>query len=131
MKTEITIGNYRCFSEQRPARFVVGDGETAFVGINNSGKSTLLKFFFEMRGLWNTITHADTLAEALKGKPQSFGMASGKHVLHSFHSRSPMGMKIKISSDINSYMAGGGRYGYDHNRHYLPKELVIDIPHAT
>ena len=60
----ITIKNYRCFSDSRPARFTLKNGLTSFIGVNNVGKSSLLKFFYEFRDLFrigftnNTITTA-------------------------------------------------------------------------
>ena len=55
MWAEVRVANYRCFSEQRPATIVIADGETAIVGANNSGKSTLLKFFYEMRAYFTAL----------------------------------------------------------------------------
>ncbi len=49
MQFEIEIKNYRCFSDEKPAKFIVQPGFTAFVGVNNSGKSALLRFFYELR----------------------------------------------------------------------------------
>jgi ABC-type cobalamin/Fe3+-siderophores transport system ATPase subunit len=73
MDVELTIKNYRCFPDSRPARIVVRDGFTAFLGVNNSGKSTLLKFFYELRGMFNTLSVANqSLADALRGMPQTF-----------------------------------------------------------
>ena len=46
---EFTIKNYRCFSQENPLKFTLREGLTAFVGPNNAGKSTILKFFFEFR----------------------------------------------------------------------------------
>ena len=51
---EIIAKNYRCFSSAHPLRFEVVDGVIAFVGTNNSGKSTILKFFYEFRDLLGT-----------------------------------------------------------------------------
>lgn len=56
MKAEFTIKNYRCFSDQEPLRFTLEEGFTAFVGPNNSGKSSILKFFFEFRELWRSLS---------------------------------------------------------------------------
>ena len=47
MDAELTLKNYRCFSDESPARFSLRRGFTAFVGVNNSGKSSLLRFFYE------------------------------------------------------------------------------------
>src|SRR3954466_5099135 len=53
MKTaRLTIKNYRGFSDHTPVRIEVGEGLTALLGPNNSGKSSLKLFFFEMRELF-------------------------------------------------------------------------------
>jgi ABC-type cobalamin/Fe3+-siderophores transport system ATPase subunit len=46
---DIELKNYRCFARERPARFRIGRQFTGFVGANNAGKSTLLRFFYELR----------------------------------------------------------------------------------
>ncbi len=51
LDVDITIKNYRCFSETPPARIALKPGFTAFVGPNNGGKSTILRFFHEFRPL--------------------------------------------------------------------------------
>ena len=53
-KTTLTVKNYRCFSDAHPLRFDVGDGFTAFVGPNNSGKSSILKLFYELRPVFRS-----------------------------------------------------------------------------
>lgn len=57
MKAEFVIKNYRCFSDEHPLEFTLEDGFTGFVGPNNSGKSSILKFFFEFRALWESSSH--------------------------------------------------------------------------
>jgi ABC-type ATPase involved in cell division len=68
---KISISNYRCFSRSDPATVDLDRGFTALVGPNNSGKSSFLKFFFEFRQLFRSIS-AQTLGEALTGKLQGF-----------------------------------------------------------
>jgi len=46
---EITLRNYRVFSQQNPVEFRVSSGITFLLGINNIGKSALLRAFFELR----------------------------------------------------------------------------------
>lgn len=47
---EITLKSYRCFQEPSPVKLTLTPGKTtALVGKNNSGKSTLLRFFYEFR----------------------------------------------------------------------------------
>lgn len=41
----VTLKNYRCFADSEPARLRIQAGVLAFVGPNNSGKSSLLRFF--------------------------------------------------------------------------------------
>jgi ABC-type Mn2+/Zn2+ transport system ATPase subunit len=64
MKIKITLKNYRCFSDSNPARFSLQKGFTSFIGVNNSGKSSLLKFFYEFRNLFGHLSHIGTLGSA-------------------------------------------------------------------
>jgi energy-coupling factor transporter ATP-binding protein EcfA2 len=49
MEIDLRIENYRCFPTGSPAFLRLTKGFSAFIGVNNSGKSSLLKFFYEMR----------------------------------------------------------------------------------
>ena len=51
----VTLKNYRCFEDRNPAAVTIGKGFTAFIGPNNSDKSSFLRFFHEMRGLLGAI----------------------------------------------------------------------------
>ena len=74
MQIELTLKNYRCFPDTRPMRISLEDGLTAFIGVNNSGKSSLLKFFYEFRNLFGSLrAPSDGIVTALqKGNP-TFG----------------------------------------------------------
>lgn len=52
MSIQITVKNYRCFDDANPLRLEIDNGFIALVGPNNSGKSSCLKFFYELRNLW-------------------------------------------------------------------------------
>lgn len=52
---EITLKNYRCFSESAPTKIEIQQGFTALVGTNNSGKSSFLRFFNEFRILFHQL----------------------------------------------------------------------------
>lgn len=56
MSVEITLKNYRCFSDTNPATFTLEKGFTGFVGVNNSGKSSVLKFFYEFRDIFQKLS---------------------------------------------------------------------------
>ncbi|MBD1914845.1 MULTISPECIES: ATP-binding protein [Cyanophyceae] len=53
---KVSIKNYRCFSDLQPAAFRIKAGFTSFVGPNNSGKTSLLKFFYEVRALFKLLS---------------------------------------------------------------------------
>jgi predicted ATPase len=59
---DLTLKNYRCFLDAHPARFRVRPGITAFVGVNNAGKSSLLKFFYEFRPLFGSLAQTGPTA---------------------------------------------------------------------
>ena len=65
MNVEITLKNYRCFPDTSPATFTVRTGMTAFVGANNSGKSALLKFFYEFRNLFANLANIGPLRDGI------------------------------------------------------------------
>lgn len=75
MKIKITLKNYRCFSDSNPARFSLQKGFTSFIGVNNSGKSSLLKFFYEFRDLFRRLSHLDTLLYVMRGNDSHFDLA--------------------------------------------------------
>jgi ABC-type branched-subunit amino acid transport system ATPase component len=52
-KITITIKNYRCFIA--PATIEIGKSLTAFVGANNAGKSSILRFLREFRMLFQVV----------------------------------------------------------------------------
>lgn len=64
----ITIKNYRCFTDDTPFKFKLRNGFTAFVGPNNSGKSTSLKFFYELRQLWEHLRNGNRLLNLTREK---------------------------------------------------------------
>jgi hypothetical protein len=67
MDVEVTVRNYRCFSDT-PVRFALKKGLQAFVGVNNSGKSCLLRLFYELRPVFGTLTNPwSTLASQNQG----------------------------------------------------------------
>jgi energy-coupling factor transporter ATP-binding protein EcfA2 len=58
----LRIGNYRCFSREKPIEFRFGRGITAFVGTNNSGKSAILRFLHDVRPsipFWAALSRPD------------------------------------------------------------------------
>jgi recombinational DNA repair ATPase RecF len=56
---ELSVRNYRCFGDE-PSRIRISDGFTALIGINNSGKSSLLRLPYELRRLFGLISSGST-----------------------------------------------------------------------
>jgi len=68
MDINLTIENYRCFPKDRPASLKLTKGFSAFIGVNNSGKSSLLKFFYEMRSVFTQMsTNMNVIQQMLQG----------------------------------------------------------------
>jgi len=75
MPWQITLRNYRCFTDSEPTSFILESGVTAFLGANNSGKSSIIRFFYEFRDLFRRIsTDMDTLRSAANQTTISFGL---------------------------------------------------------
>jgi ABC-type cobalamin/Fe3+-siderophores transport system ATPase subunit len=72
----LTLKNYRCFEDTAPAVVDFRGGAVAFVGPNNSGKSSLLKFFYEMRSILTALADANILV-SLAGSGTQLGSAIG------------------------------------------------------
>ena len=66
MHVEIILKNYRCFSDSKPVKFSLDKGFISFVGANNSGKSTILKFFYEFRGIFKILSDQRNLVKFTK-----------------------------------------------------------------
>lgn len=55
VKGKIILRNYRCFDWDNPAILEFGDGFSAYVGANNSGKSSALRSIYELRTLFQQL----------------------------------------------------------------------------
>jgi hypothetical protein len=69
----ISVKNYRPFEDRDPARISIGPGFTAFIGPNNSGKSSFLKLFYELRNVWTMLSEPTNYRNLLKD--QAFGVS--------------------------------------------------------
>ena len=97
MNIEITVANYRCFSDAHPARFTIGPGFTGVVGVNNSGKSSLLRFLYDFRELFQLFHKTETVRMLANKAPYGFG--GGSQLLDTLSNHNSRPMKIAIKSD--------------------------------
>lgn len=54
-KVRITVKNYRPFTDDNPLQIDLASGFTALVGQNNTGKSSFVKLFYELRNFWGGV----------------------------------------------------------------------------
>jgi AAA domain, putative AbiEii toxin, Type IV TA system/AAA ATPase domain len=89
MAVQLTIKNYRCFAS--PVTVELSKGLTAFVGINNAGKSAFMRFLLEMRHLFWMIQDPSAFVQSLSSPtPTSF---NALHVID----------QQEIFSNLNTY----------------------------
>lgn len=126
MAVEVTLKNYRCFSDEHPAQFRLGDGISAFIGANHAGKSSLLKFFYEFRNLFARLANGE-FVNASRGSIafDYMGVADQTEVFCNLNSRdltielNPLGglgsvdhFRLVVARGTNSatlYVRAGGR----------------------
>src|SRR5262245_34589999 len=95
MEIDVTVKNYRCFADEKPLRLALRDGFTGFLGANNAGKSSALRFFYEFRGLFQQLSNQDALIAAGRGNA-SFDYRSILDAAEVFHNRNNRGIEISL-----------------------------------
>jgi ABC-type multidrug transport system ATPase subunit len=91
----IDLANYRCFGD-KPASIELKRGITAIIGANNSGKSTLLRFFYEFRPLFEMLRHPANLVSAVKGELGIPALPAVKDIFQLFHKRNDRDLVVRI-----------------------------------
>lgn len=121
MHVDLTLKNYRCFPDSNPARLALRKGFTGFIGPNNSGKSSLLKFFFEFRNLLHQIAApSNEFLEALKGRSMAFspqGISDMPELFSNANDR-PLVLELDFSSSPDDGEAA---------RQMAPARLVVEV----
>lgn len=93
----LTIKNFRCFDDSDPAQLTLKSGVTALVGPNNAGKSSLLRMFFELRGLFALVAGTPGAVQAwLRGQNAGFGLAGVPDPLAILHDGNHRPMTLRI-----------------------------------
>ncbi len=122
---DLKIKNYRCFSDHRPVHIAMRKGFTALIGVNNSGKSALLEFLFDLRDIFGQMANNSNLwVNALRpGNSFNFAKAisirDASELFCNANSRD-MTIELSISKELNQ----------DCNA-YLPDRIVLTIANRT
>lgn len=67
----LTVKNYRCFPDTHPLRLDIAPGFVSFVGINNAGKSSILRLIWECADIFRWLSEPiGNVVSALSGIPQ-------------------------------------------------------------
>jgi ABC-type Mn2+/Zn2+ transport system ATPase subunit len=99
MDIEVTVSNYRCFADE-PIRFALRDGLQSFVGVNGSGKTCILRLFYELRQVFSQLLHPAVYSAALTGTIQSGTLPNFNHMPtvkdpdEIFHDRNSRDLKV-------------------------------------
>lgn len=111
MLCRITIKNYRCFTDQTPAVFELDECFTAIVGPNNSGKSSLLRMFYEFRHLWTVLSSVSLLVSSWSTdnqivmvhgpNPQNQGI-DDPHEVFSDSNKRPLSLRFEFPTQAGS-----------------------------
>lgn len=126
MQVELVIKNYRCFPDTRPAHITLKKGFTAFVGINNSGKSSILKFFYEFRSLFELMSRpTGNFIQALQSQNVGYGRAASVLDLEELFSHTNS-RDLEIQFNFTPSDLAAGSKG-PQNLH----RLLIKIPRGT
>ena len=98
----LTVKNYRCFPDNKPVHISMRNGFTAFVGVNNSGKSSLLRMFCELRNLFSVLSNGSNFLNALREPNGDNFSRFFKGVKNHFSPKEVFRMQINIAS-VNLY----------------------------
>jgi predicted ATP-dependent endonuclease of OLD family len=123
MNLSIQVKNYRCFSDEHPARFELRKGMHAFIGTNNSGKSSLLKLFYDFRDLFRTLRDVNRVVSTIRSKstvdfqyPDGIGDLAGL-----FFDRNTRDLELRINVELTA------EDGFSAS----PYTIVLTVPRAT
>lgn len=105
---KLTLKNYRCFEHKYPATLNLGPGFVGIVGPNNSGKSSLLRSFYELRGLWTIFAQANTYTEHIIKNSWNITFHDVRDQLEVFNhqDRGPLSVRIELQSASQSSCSG-------------------------
>lgn len=118
MLTHVAFKNYRCFADDHEVLIRVSPGLTAIVGINNSGKSALLRFFWELRQILHTLpfeaAHSVSKASAVRfNVTMAPDAVPDKEAVFTRHNSRPLTIRLMVEDKG------------DQSREYPPGQYTI------
>lgn len=126
MEIELEIKNYRCFPDTQPLKIKIGHGFTGLIGVNNSGKSSLLRFFYEFRRTFDNLAAnrlaivSQLLRRAGEWGPGFQGVQDRAEVFHKKNDRD-LELTVRVSRGIDGTEPAAG----------LPREMRLTFNRRT
>ena len=93
----ITVKNYRCFADSSPLVVEFGSGFTALVGPNNSGKSSFLKLFHELRPLFVCLGNINQVYTLVQGVVVGTSYPNVGDPVEIFHNRNDRALSVELA----------------------------------
>ncbi|MBL8822167.1 MAG: AAA family ATPase [Planctomycetia bacterium] len=102
MQIDVTLKNYRCFPDRYPAKFSLREGTwSAFLGVNNVGKSAVFRFLYEMRNRYDQLKNQASLLQSLKKKNLDGGYLNLRDPSEIFHDQNERDISCEFQFQIS------------------------------
>jgi energy-coupling factor transporter ATP-binding protein EcfA2 len=92
----LTIRNYRGFSDENPLHIEFKSGFVALVGPNNSGKSSLLRLFHELRAVFSSCVYPPYLPELFRADGRKIEYNGVEDPLELFNEQNERDLQIEM-----------------------------------
>jgi len=103
----VVAKNYRCFQDSAPLDLTIGPGFCALLGPNNSGKSSALKLFHELRAPLSALRDPSNLQTLAAGKVMGSQAVAVEDQSEIFSNRNerPLTLELSITSPTKNQLA--------------------------
>jgi ABC-type cobalamin/Fe3+-siderophores transport system ATPase subunit len=126
VRLDLELKNYRPFPIDQPARFSIGHGFTAVIGPNNSGKSSLLRFFYEFRNYFQRLGNpSGNFVNALRGEDESAGLLGISDQAEVFSNLNTLGLELRLT--LHHDYAGPSNTHLGPLTLPVPRTIVISV----
>ncbi len=121
MRIDLELRNYRSFVDENPLRITLADRFVGLIGSNNSGKSSFLRLFYELRPLFGWLaTNPTALPDLITGSAIGWHPAGTSDPAELLASENDRGITITFSVDDGAL-----------DQSHVPEEVEILFPRAT
>jgi ABC-type sulfate/molybdate transport systems ATPase subunit len=93
---DLTIVNYRCFAAEEPVHLQMRPGLTSLIGPNNSGKSAILRLFYELRPLLSAFANDQTINHWVRGGRHGLNPLGVGDAIEIFHNRNTLPVRLEL-----------------------------------